>query len=111
MQISFINICILSLINMTLLFNKVYVDLQTIYKKKSVKAVKQLILLTSCSWLCVKEGNLDNKDNNSVCRPYLMESSDTLDNNLMYRSTPCRWKKKVLAKTEVPLSILNTVQK
>lgn len=111
MQISFINICILSLINMTLLFNKVYVDLQTIYKKKSVKAVKQLILLTSCSWLCVKEGNLDNKDNNSVCRPHLMESSDTLDNNLMYRSTPWRWKKKVLAKTEVPLSILNTVQK
>lgn len=65
-------------------------------QKNKIKAVQQLILLTSCSWSCVKEGNLDSKDNNSVCRLHLMESSDTSDNNLMYRSTPCRTKKRYL---------------
>lgn len=71
--------------------------LQIIYKNKIfVRAVQQLILLTSCSWSCVKEGNLDSKDNNSVCRLHLMESSDTSDNNLMYRSTPCRGEKRYL---------------
>lgn len=87
--ISFINICILSSINQYDFFFKQFTKIK-------LKVVQQLILLTSCSWSCVKEGNLDSKDNNSVCRLHLMESSDTSDNNLMYRSTPCRGEKRYL---------------